>query len=148
MKFSCLIALLPVLLVTQALAQDSAAPILVDQFNKDLLTLISEKSPQSSADQRKALADAAFTEVNREFPATTTATPSQWEALHSGQCPFTNEQIRQAYSDLKTLAAEKPMPDIVEFYKAKFAAGQLNAPQKTLYFNLTSAIRDRIRKSR
>jgi hypothetical protein len=147
-KFSRSIWLAPIFLFSQALAQSPEAPTLIDQFKKDLLTLVSEKTPQSSADQRKAFAEAAFAEVNREFPATTSATPAQLETLRGGQCPFTDDQIRQAYTDLKTLAAGKPMPDIVEFYKQKFDGGQLNAAQKTIFCDLSSAIRDRIRSNR
>jgi len=147
MKFSYSILLLPIFLFSQALAQNPGAPMLVDQFKKDLLTLVSEKTPQSSSDQRNTFADAAFAEVNREFPATTSATPSQLETLRSGQCPFTDDQNRQAYADLKTAASGKPMPDIVEFYKQKFDAGQLNAAQKTIFRNLSLAIRDRIRSN-
>ena len=143
MKASRLIPILSLFLVALAFAQDS--PVLVDQFKKDLLTLVSEKTPQSSAEQRRSFADSAFAEVNREFPTTTNAAPGQSGTLQSGQSPFTDDQVRRAYTDLKTAARGKPMPDIVEFYKQKFDAGQLNAIQKTIYCNLSSAIRDRIR---
>jgi hypothetical protein len=145
MKLFRLVLFLCFFLTVGAIAQESSAPILVDQFKKDLLTLVSEKTPQSSVEQRKTFAEAAFAEVNREFPATTSATSSQLETLQAGRCPFTDDQVRQAYADLKSLANGKPMPDIVEFYKQKFDASQSNAMQKTLYCNLSSAISNRIR---
>jgi hypothetical protein len=142
-----LLSALLVCFASEALAQDSSAPMLVDQFKRDLRTIISEKAPQASDDQRKTFVDSTFMDVNREFPSAFSVTPSQLDLLGSGKSPFSDDQLRHIYADLNALAGGKPMPVLVKYYSNQFGSDQLNPVQKAIYFKLTTAIYEKTRRA-
>ena len=130
-----------------AIAASTPDPLLMDQFRRDLITELAEKSPGLSDEQQKASLDSIINEPTRSCPSALTLTGKQLEILHSGQCPFTDEQIQQTYAELKQLVADKPMPVLVELYRARLEAGGLNPVQKTIYFNFASAITENLRRA-
>ena len=135
--------LIVVVLITLLLAPRitlAADPVLVEQFMKDAGAQLVEVSPNLPSDRRQIAVDAIMADVSRTCPSALSVDSAQAEILRTGKCPFTDNQLRDKYTELKQLAGGKPMPTIVEFYRARFERGELNPTQKTLYYTFTSAI--------
>ena len=128
-------------------AMSASDALLVDQFKTDMIAQLEEKTPGLSAEQKKTALDSILAEANRTCPSALLLTQAQSTMLGAGDCPVTDEQLRQTYRQLKQLAGDRPMPVLVEYYKAKFDLGQLNPVQKTIYFNFTSAIYENVRRA-
>ena len=125
----------------------AADALLLEQLKQDVAIQIAEVSPNVGSDQRQSAVDAIVADVSHTCPGAFTLDPRQTEALRAGQCPFSDDQLMQKYSQLKQLAGGKPMPLLVEFYRKRFERGELTPVQKTLYFTLTSAIADNTQRA-
>ena len=109
------------------------------QLRSDLTALM--ELPSSFALGRDDV-EAALSDIHAgisRLPKAFEYTREELAAFRKDECPYTDADIEKAFAKLQAAAGGRTLPELIIFYRTKFAAGTLAPRQKTICYRMVAA---------
>jgi hypothetical protein len=109
------------------------------QVRNDLTALMEQPTSfgRGPDDVEKALS-AIRSEIARQ-PKAFEYTREELAAFQRDECPYSDTDMEKAFANLQAAVGGRPLPELIAYYRAKFAAGSLTSRQKTICYRMVNS---------